>query len=74
MPGITGRFKDQIEKRKLLWQKKEPEKIEPAKVAPAPSFSGGASSRAGKLWENTTFAQDSDGGHSIYSLNLKNIT
>lgn len=59
MPGITGRFKDQIERRKLLWQKKEPEKIETA-VAPAPSLAG-TSSRAGKVWEATTFAQDSDG-------------
>ncbi|KAJ8939344.1 hypothetical protein NQ318_005705 [Aromia moschata] len=34
MPGITGRFRDQIEKRKLLWQKKAPERQETV-VAPA---------------------------------------
>ncbi|KAK9754088.1 Small acidic protein family [Popillia japonica] len=60
MPGITGRFKDQIERRKLLeslasynfrWQKKDPER----KECPA------TSTTAGKVWQATTFAQDSDG-------------
>ncbi|CAH2007500.1 unnamed protein product [Acanthoscelides obtectus] len=52
VPGITGRFREQIEKRKLLWQKKEEEtpKQGPSK-APV----------ATKVWEATTFAQDTDG-------------
>ncbi|XP_074026758.1 uncharacterized protein isoform X2 [Leptinotarsa decemlineata] len=59
VPGITGRFREQIEKRKLLWQKKEPEKQETV-VKPAPSFGVGGS-RTTKVWEATTFAQDTDG-------------
>nr|CAH7758813.1 unnamed protein product [Callosobruchus chinensis] len=54
VPGITGRFRDQIEKRKLLWQKKEDDdapKQGPSKVTPV----------ATKVWEATTFAQDTDG-------------
>ncbi|KAI4454610.1 hypothetical protein MML48_9g00011925 [Holotrichia oblita] len=51
MPGITGRFKDQIERRKLLWQKKDTER----KECPA------TSTTAGKVWQTTTFAQDTDG-------------
>lgn len=58
MPGITGRFREQIERRKLLWQKKsEPEVAAP--VVEAPTLGG--PSRATKLWETTTFAQDQDG-------------
>lgn len=55
MPGVTGRFRDQIERRKLLWQKKEPESKEENNV----KLMGGAGT--GKVWETTTFAQDSDG-------------
>lgn len=61
MPGITGRFRDQIEKRKLLWQKgKEPEKVQAtASIPVAPPAS--TSSKTTKVWETTTFAQDTDG-------------
>lgn len=57
MPGITGRFRDQIEKRKLLWQKKEPEKKEERVVQETPA----GSSRSTKVWETVNFAQDQDG-------------
>lgn len=58
MPGITGRFRDQIEKRKLLWQKKEPERrMEPVAAAAATP----TSSRGTKVWETVNFAQDQDG-------------
>lgn len=56
MPGITGRFRDQIEKRKLLWQKKEPEK-KVEKIEPVAS----STSRNTKVWEAVNFAQDQDG-------------
>ncbi|CAG9815116.1 unnamed protein product [Phaedon cochleariae] len=56
VPGLTGRFRDQIEKRKLLWQKKEPEK--PQAVSRPMAAAG---SRTTKVWEATTFAQDTDG-------------
>lgn len=52
MPGITGRFKEQIERRKLLWQKKDAPKREVAPPVPT---------TAGKVWQTTTFAQDTDG-------------
>ncbi|KRT78868.1 hypothetical protein AMK59_7692 [Oryctes borbonicus] len=54
MPGITGRFKEQIERRKLLWQKKEPERKQPTATS---------TTTAGKVWQTTTttFAQDTDG-------------
>ncbi|XP_018570764.1 uncharacterized protein ZC262.2-like isoform X1 [Anoplophora glabripennis] len=58
VPGITGRFREQIEKRKLLWQKKEPEAQLPA-AGPQNPIAGG--SRITKVWEATTFAQDTDG-------------
>ncbi|KAK9874139.1 hypothetical protein WA026_002494 [Henosepilachna vigintioctopunctata] len=63
MPGITGKYREQIEKRKLLWQKKDPQKLAEVVVTQAqPSASIGAStSRVTKLWETTTFAQDQDG-------------
>ncbi|XP_044260557.1 uncharacterized protein ZC262.2 isoform X2 [Tribolium madens] len=48
MPGITGRFRDQIERRKQLWQKKDTN----------PTDNNGQSK---KVWETTTFAQDTDG-------------
>ncbi|XP_019878158.1 uncharacterized protein ZC262.2 isoform X2 [Aethina tumida] len=61
MPGITGRFRDQIERRKLLWQKKsEPDQAPEPKPGPQP-LGGPGGSRATKLWETTTFAQDTDG-------------
>lgn len=61
MPGITGRFREQIEKRKLLWQKgKEIEKVVNNKPAAIATISG-TSSKTTKVWETTTFAQDSDG-------------
>lgn len=56
MPGITGRFRDQIEKRKLLWQKKEPEKRVERIVQETST-----SSRGTKVWETVNFAQDQDG-------------
>lgn len=59
MPGITGRFKDQIERRKMLWQKKDPVKV-PDQPMPASSAAPSAN-RTGKVWEATTFAQDQDG-------------
>ncbi|CAG9861603.1 unnamed protein product [Phyllotreta striolata] len=63
MPGITGRFRDQIEKRKLLWQKKEPgENPAPATSgAPATSAQNPHAPKSTKIWQNTTFAQDTDG-------------
>ncbi|XP_028130642.1 U1 small nuclear ribonucleoprotein 70 kDa isoform X2 [Diabrotica virgifera virgifera] len=62
MPGITGRFRDQIEKRKMLWQKKdpEPEQAGPAVPIHNPKLQANAP-RSTKLWEATTFAQDTDG-------------
>lgn len=50
MPGITGRFTEQIQRRKLLWQKKDT-KTEVVPTAP----------QGQKVWQNTTFAQDNDG-------------
>lgn len=62
MPGITGRFKEQIEKRKLLWQKgKETEKVAENKPAATSTSTASMSSKTTKVWETTTFAQDSDG-------------
>lgn len=58
MPGITGRFTDQIQKRKLLWQKKEAAEEKPA-IEVAQTSQPAATSC--KQWQNTTFAQDSDG-------------
>ena len=55
MPGVTGKFRDQIERRKLLWQKKEPESKEVNNVRAM------GVTATGKVWETTTFAQDSDG-------------
>lgn len=68
MPGITGRFRDQIERRKLLWQKKEPEVARPSVAAPTMTA---GSSRATKVWETTTFAQDTDGKNSCNNFILK---
>ncbi|XP_044763604.1 arginine/serine-rich coiled-coil protein 2 isoform X2 [Coccinella septempunctata] len=62
MPGITGKYRDQIEKRKLLWQKKDPSKQQDAAPAQGQSAPPPAStSRVTKIWEATTFAQDQDG-------------
>ncbi|XP_022906331.1 uncharacterized protein ZC262.2 isoform X2 [Onthophagus taurus] len=58
MPGITGRFRDQIERRKLLWQKKDQNQEKPI---PAASSSSSSSSTSTKVWQTTTFAQDTDG-------------
>ncbi|CAH1111964.1 unnamed protein product [Psylliodes chrysocephalus] len=63
MPGITGRFRDQIEKRKLLWQKKDGDTsvaAQPAVAAPSVVHNPNTP-RATKVWESTTFAQDTDG-------------
>ncbi|XP_050300240.1 arginine/serine-rich coiled-coil protein 2 isoform X2 [Anthonomus grandis grandis] len=59
MPGITGRFRDQIEKRKLLWQKAKESDNAPAAgpSAPAPNAIAGGS-KATKVYEATTFADD----------------
>lgn len=59
IPGITGRFRDQIEKRKLLWQKaKEPEEsVVKPNTAPV-SLSTAAGSKSSKVYEATTFADD----------------
>lgn len=54
---FSGRFRDQIEKRKLLWQKaKEPEEsaVKP-NTAPV-SLSTAAGSKSSKVYEATTFA------------------
>lgn len=63
MPGITGRFREQIERRKLLWQKKEPESTVVRAPVPqaAPPVAQAASSRSGKVWDTVNFAQDQDG-------------
>lgn len=58
MPGITGRFRDQIEKRKLLWQKKGEETSTSSAAAPVRPPNA---PQATKVWEGTTFAQDTDG-------------
>ncbi|KAJ8982045.1 hypothetical protein NQ317_001740 [Molorchus minor] len=60
VPGITGRFREQIEKRKLLWKKAEPE-AQPKSPASVPAVSQGVAPMATKVWEATTFAQDTDG-------------
>ncbi|XP_030762771.1 arginine/serine-rich coiled-coil protein 2 isoform X1 [Sitophilus oryzae] len=61
MPGITGRFRDQIEKRKQLWQKGKDEPVVPVNI-PGPSNNGSninmAGSKAAKVYEATTFADD----------------
>lgn len=57
MPGITGRFREQIERRKLLWQKKEPE----AKPEVTATASSSFVPKGGKIWDTVNFAQDSDG-------------
>lgn len=46
-----ARYAEQIQKRRLLWQKKE--------VPEAPQAKPGTT--MGRVWEATTFAQDSDG-------------
>ncbi|XP_025834861.1 uncharacterized protein ZC262.2 isoform X2 [Agrilus planipennis] len=65
MPGITGRFTEQIQRRKLLWQKnKDSEIIEPTAGPvnkPTASSTTSSNPKTGKLWETTTFAQDQDG-------------
>ncbi|KAL1501581.1 hypothetical protein ABEB36_006879 [Hypothenemus hampei] len=63
MPGITGRFRDQIEKRKLLWQKaRDPDPTSNAtSTITRPSFglsTVAGSSKATKVYEATTFADD----------------
>lgn len=65
MPGISGRFREQIEKRKLLWQKKEPEKEDKPQES--------SSSRNTRVWETVNFAQDQDGTKSILYLRLHKI-
>ncbi|KAF5284660.1 hypothetical protein FQR65_LT13491 [Abscondita terminalis] len=54
MPGITGRFTEQIQRRKLLWQKKDNKTAPAADVRPVMP-------QGQKVWQNTTFAQDTDG-------------
>lgn len=51
MQGITGRFTEQIQRRKMLWQKKDA----------APTAESAPPTQTQKVWQNTTFAQDSDG-------------
>ncbi|KAF7285777.1 hypothetical protein GWI33_009962 [Rhynchophorus ferrugineus] len=62
MPGITGRFRDQIEKRKQLWQKAKDVDFVPSITTPGSSSIGAASavagSKAAKVYEATTFADD----------------
>ncbi|CAH1132815.1 unnamed protein product [Ceutorhynchus assimilis] len=62
MPGITGRFRDQIEKRKLLWQKaKEPESkpvVQSVATCSTSAIGGAGGSKATKVYEATTFADD----------------
>ncbi|XP_060533948.1 arginine/serine-rich coiled-coil protein 2-like isoform X2 [Cylas formicarius] len=58
MPGITGRFREQIEKRKLLWQKaKEPESTT-SNAANVAKLSGAGGSKSTKVYESTNFADD----------------
>lgn len=59
MPGITGRFREQIERRKLLWQKKEPENATTS--APVAEAATSTAPRGGKVWDKVNFAQDQDG-------------
>ncbi|KAL3271279.1 hypothetical protein HHI36_021769 [Cryptolaemus montrouzieri] len=61
MPGITGKYREQIEKRKLLWQKKDPQKPAETVTVPTQNPAGTSTSRVTKIWETTTFAQDQDG-------------
>ncbi|XP_066255576.1 arginine/serine-rich coiled-coil protein 2-like isoform X4 [Euwallacea similis] len=60
VPGITGRFRDQIEKRKLLWHKaKEEDSTAVAKPSTTTaSLAMGAGSKSSKVYEATTFADD----------------
>lgn len=61
MPGITGRFRDQIEKRKLLWQKNKQQEPEKMVEQVEQVCSSTSSSRTTKVWETVNFAQDQDG-------------
>ncbi|XP_017786749.1 PREDICTED: uncharacterized protein ZC262.2 isoform X6 [Nicrophorus vespilloides] len=67
IPGVTGRLREQMEKRKQLWQKKpaEPERKSSPNPATSTTFnsiaSSGSGSKTGKVWETTIFAQDQDG-------------
>lgn len=47
-----ARYAEQIQKRKLLWQKKE---------TPETQTVSQAKPNMGKVWQSTTFAQDADG-------------
>lgn len=53
-----ARYADQIQKRRLLWQKKEPAQEQTTSTS---SSSAAPDKPLGKVWEQTTFAQDSDG-------------
>lgn len=70
MPGITGRFTEQIQKRKLLWQKKEAGEEKP--IVEVPQTSQPVATGC-KQWQNTTFAQDSDGEYQTGNLDLGSI-
>ncbi|XP_066144804.1 uncharacterized protein ZC262.2-like isoform X2 [Euwallacea fornicatus] len=60
VPGITGRFRDQIEKRKLLWHKaKEEDSTAVAKPSTTTaSLAMATGSKSSKVYEATTFADD----------------
>lgn len=56
-----ARYAEQIQKRRLLWQKKETATPQ-AQAAPEPPKETQANRpNLGRIWENTTFAQDTDG-------------
>ncbi|KAF2882491.1 hypothetical protein ILUMI_23716 [Ignelater luminosus] len=68
MPGITGRFTEQIQRRKMLWQKKDAKPDASTEGSSGGGGGGGSSNNSGgatlqssKIWQNTTFAQDTDG-------------
>lgn len=62
MPGITGRFTEQIQRRKLLWQKKDAKpETSMTKGSSGGSINSGPAVQSSKIWQNTTFAQDTDG-------------
>lgn len=55
MPGITGRFREQIEKRKQLWQRGK-EQDHPVIPSTPSAVVGG--SKSTKVYEATTFSDD----------------
>lgn len=55
-PGVTGRLREQMERRKALWQKKpEPDVQDVQQVQQVQA------NTSGKVWQATTFAHDQEG-------------